>query len=367
MQAFLKTNIIVLLLFALFGCKDEKKENSNNKSAAVAPIITEESNCPESKKSSFDYDATKIIGQVFVTNKKGTALKEASKEQSKILGYSEYGAKLDVIEELGNWLAIRERIGRNHVRDDGTRVESSGWERVYVAKNDTGALDEIQLTDGDLNIITSLNDNENSESFEKGKPLKKYLKLELIDQSTFERMKNNAVSFLKADTTTFIKKNGIIILPTAKKSIKIVDNPSDSDSREEYKYRGQVEFLNQYLIEGSYYESSDFTFFDKTNGKRKQTFDEYPYISADKKNIICIFGNPYDSTSDLELYAITNQEIKLVMAASFMNWFPDAIKVSDIFWSTDGYLYMQVIHAQAMWGETSDEKPKKQYLRIKLI
>lgn len=364
MQAFLKTNIIVLLLFALFGCK---KENSTNNSAAGAPITIKESNSPESKRSSFDYDATKIIGQVFVTNKKGTALKEAGSNQSEILGYRQYGAKLEVIEELGDWLAIRENIDRTYIKEDGTRVESSGWEMVYVAKNDTGALGEIQLTDGDLNIITSLNVKEKSESFEKGKPLKKYLKLELIDQLTFERMKNNAVNFLQADTTSFIKKNGIITLPTANKSIKIVDKPSDSDSNEEYKYIGQVEFLNQYLIAGWYYESLDFSFFDKTSGKRKQTFGEYPYISADKKNIICIYGNPYDSTSDLELYAITNQEVKLVMAASFTNWFPDAEKFSDIFWSADGYFYVTVIHAQAMWGETNDEKPKKQYLRINLI
>ncbi len=363
----MKTKYLLLVALAFFGCNNKQKEKKGSDTVTVATPMLKETTSEKPKTNSFDYDNTKVIKEVFVINKQGTAIKEASSEQAKVLGYTEYGAKLEVIEELGDWLAIRERIGRNYVKDDGTRVESSGWERVYVAKNETGTLDEIQLTQSDLNIITSSNINEKSEFFEKGKPLKTYLKFELIDQSVFENQKINAVNFLLADTNAVIKKNGIITLPTASKAIKITDKPGDGDYREEYYYVGQVEFLNQYLVEGSYYESLDFRFFNKTSGKETQTFGEYPYISANKKSIICIYGNAYESTSDLELYTINNQQITLVMSASFSKWFPRAEKFSDIFWSNDGNLYLEVIHVQAMWGETSDEKPKKQYLRIKLI
>lgn len=367
MTVFSKSSFIVVLFFSLFGCNDQKKEKSVTDAVVVAPTVIEESENHESRTATFDYDATKIIGQVFVTNKQGAAIKEATSADAKIVGHSEYGSKLEVIEELGDWLAIRERIERHYVKDDGTKVESAAWEKVYVAKNQTGTLDEIQLTSNDLNIITSINSNGKSEFFEKGKALKSYLKFELIDQSTFEKEKNNAVHFLKADTTANIKKNGIITLPTGNKPIKITDKPGDGDYREEYNYIGQVEFLNQYLIEGSYYESLDFNFFDKTSGKKTQTFIEYPYISADKKNIICIYGNAYESTSDVQLYSISNQEIKLVMTASFSKWFPTAAKFSDSFWSSDGNFYMQVIHIKAMWGERPEDKAKPQYIRIKLL
>lgn len=367
MRVFSNSTFILLLYFSLFGCINEKKEKSAIDAVEVVPPIITETKSHELETNSFDYDATKIIAEVFVTSKEGAAIKESSKSDAKILGHSEYGSKLEVIEDLGNWLAIRERIQRNYVKDDGTKVESSSWEKVYVAKNQTGSLDKIQLTAQDLDIITSLSINEKTEFFEKGKHLKTYLNFELIDQATFEKEKNNAVNFLTADTTLYIKKNGIITLPTANKSIKITDKPGDDDYREEYKYIGQIEFLNQYLIEGSYYESLDFNFFDKTSGKNKQTFIEYPYISADRKNIICIYGNAYESTSDLELYSINNHEIKLVMTASFSNWFPTAEKLSDIFWSSDGNLYLQVIHIKAMWGERPENQAKPQYVRIKRI
>lgn len=367
MTVFSKSSFIVVLFFSLFGCNDQNKKKSVTNAVSVAPQIIEDSENQESETATFDYDATKIKGQVFVTNKQGTAIKEASNADARILANSEYGSKLDVIDDLGDWLAIRERIERHYVKDDGTKVESAAWEKVYVAKNQTGTLDEIQLTSNDLNIITSINRNGKSDFFEKGKPLNTYLKFELIDQSTFEKEKNNAVNFLKADTTSFNKKNGIITLPTESKSIKITDKPGDGDYREEYKYMGQVEFLNQYLIEGSYYESLDFNFFDKTSGKKMQTFIEYPYISADKKSIICIYGNAYESTSDLEFYSINNQEIKLIMKASFSKWFPTAAKFSDIFWSSDGNFYMQVIHIKAMWGERPEDQAKPQYIRIKLL
>ncbi|MEO5911568.1 MAG: SH3 domain-containing protein [Pelobium sp.] len=367
MEILPKTSYAILIAVSLFGCYNKQKEKKVNDTVTVATPILKETTSDEPERNSFDYDNTKVIRQVYVIVKEGIAIRETTSEQAKILGHADYGQKLEVIEELGDWIAVRERIGRNYVKDNGTRVESSGWEKVYVAKNETGNLDEIQLTPSDLNIITSLNINEKSAFFEKGKPLKAHLKLELVEQSVFENQKSKTIDFLLADTNAIIKKNGILTLPTVNKPVILKDNPTDNDDSQEYNYLGQVPFLNQYLVEGSYYESLDFRFFDKTSGKETQAFGEYPYISANQKNIICIYGNAYESTSDLELYTIENQQIKLVMTASFSKWFPTAEKFNDIFWGSDGNLYLEVIHIQAMWGETSDEKPKKQYLRIKLI
>lgn len=288
MEIISKTSYAILIAVSLFGCNNKQKEKNNSDTVVVATPMLKDTTSEEPKRNSFDYDNTKVIKEVFVINKQGATIKEASNEQAKILGYSEYGAKLEVIEDTGDWFAIRERIGRNYVKDDGTRVESSAWEKVYVAKKETGTLDKIQLTQSDLNIITYLNSNEKSEFFEKGKPLKTYLKFELINQATFENQKNNAVNFLLADTNAVTKKNGILTLPTLNKPVILKDNPTDNDDSQEYDYLGQVEFLNQYLVEASYYESSDFKFFDKTSGQEKQAFGDYPYISANKKNIICI-------------------------------------------------------------------------------
>ncbi|MRX76565.1 hypothetical protein GJU39_10720 [Pedobacter petrophilus] len=55
------------------------------------------------------------------------------------------------------------------------------------------------------------------------------------------------------------------------------------------------------------------------------------------------------------------------MTASFSKWFPSIKNPDDIFWGNDGNLYVAVVHIKAMWGESQQEKPKKQYIRIKLI
>ncbi|MFD2287113.1 SH3 domain-containing protein [Pedobacter petrophilus] len=295
METLPRTGYAILIAFALFGCHTPQKEKATSDTVTVATPILKETKNQIPKTNSLDYDRIKVIRQVFVIMKQGIPLREATSEQANILGHAEYGEMLDVVEDLGDWIAVRGRIGRNYVKDDGTRVESSGWEKVYVARNETGTLDEIQLTQSDLNMITSTNINQKSDFFEKGKPLTTHLRLELINQSVFETQKSNIVDFLLADTNVIIKKNGITTLPTANKPVKIKDKPGEED-REEYKYFGQIEHLNQYLVEGSYYESHDFKFFDKTSGKETQVFADYPHISSNRKNIISIYGNPYDST-----------------------------------------------------------------------
>jgi len=256
-----------------------------------------------------------------------------------------------------------DRITREYTKKDGTQVSSNGWEKIYIARKATGPISQVYLIQSDLNIITYLTKNHKTDFFEKGKPLNNDLKIELIDQKLFDSKKNTSVSFLTADTTEIKKTNGIIELKCINKTKKFIDKPDAEEDRAEYKYVGQIDFLNKYVMAGSYYESSDYTFVDKTTGENTSSFGEYPVISPDKKYIISIYANPYESTGDLELYRINNNKIDHVLNASFKNWMP----AEDLFWSTDGYLYVAVNGTSSYWTENGSLNDHYQYLRIKVL
>ncbi|NEU07790.1 SH3 domain-containing protein [Flavihumibacter sp. R14] len=317
----------------------------------------------EQTGNKIDYNNTKVLDHVYVTLQDGVESKLHPDHFSAPVVRFEYGAKLDVIEISGEWLGVRERVMRKFVRN-GSNIESTGWEKVYIPKSATGKLIDIKLLKTDLNIITSLTIDQKTIQYEEGKILTDYLEIELTDKATFDHNKASAVNYMLADTTVIYKKNGVIILPTAKGIRKYIDKPDAEEDRQEYVYLGQIEFLNSYILQGSYWESWDYKFINKTSGKEENSFVDYPFISPDKKHILCISANPYNTTADLELYTIQNNKVRMIMAASFRNWMP-VNGMDSMFWSSDGFLYVAALHINAYWDANGYLNKERQYLRIK--
>jgi len=352
------------LLLTIFSCNNSGQTNDKTFQSSVIDTLSSED---ENTGNIIDYDKTKIIKSIYVVDRKGTEIKQQADKNSKTLGTYDFGVKLDVIEEAEEWFGVRDRITREFLRN-GSKVESTGWEKVYVLKSTTGSINKITLVPSDLNEISSLTINQKTETFEEGKPLNDYLKIELIDKQQFDKMKNSSVSYILPDTTETKKKNGVIELKCKNTIKKYIDRdkPDDETGIQAFNYIGQFEFLNKYLIGGSYYEGLDYKFIDKSTGEETQTFGEYPNISADKKNIICIYTNPYETTADLELYSINDKLIKHTMNASFKNWMP-TVEPRKMFWSTDGYLYLTVNHVNSFWKQDGNLNDKCQYIRIKIL
>lgn len=314
----------------------------------------------------FDYDNTPVLKQVFVTDKAGAVARQLpSGAARKVTNYS-FGEQLEVIEDRQDWYAVRDRIYREYDDDNDGIVETDvvKWEKVFVKKDQTGSINSISLTPDDLNLVSYLSVDENYEHFEKGRALDKYLKIELINKNMFESKRNIAVDFLSKDKI-IKKKKGVLSIPTIQKLVKFTDNDVDNDGYQIFAYVGQIDFLNQHLISGSYYESGDYAMIDKQTGKITQTFTDYPYISPDKKYIISAYTNPYEQYTDFDLYKIDSQNITPIMSAGFKNWMP-AIEPEDVFWARDGYLYLAVTHSSVFWKEDGDYNDKFQYIRIKV-
>lgn len=354
------------LLLTLFSCDNSEKASEKQVQDSVVQAVTiVEPTIEEEEGNKINYDETKVLREVFVLSRAGTEIKQQADKGAKTLGRYEYGTKLDIIEDTKNWLGVRDRITREYTKN-GNKIESTGWEKVYVLKDAIGSIDEIALLPSDLNIITLLTVNDKTENFETGKELERFFKFELVDKEIFESKKSSAVSYLLVDTNDIKKKNGVIQLKCQAKVRKYVDKPYAEEDRQVYKYEGQLGFLNQYLISGSYYESSDYTFVDKSSGEQTQSFGDFPNISPDKKHIIAIYANPYETTADLELYTINDRKIKPVMSASFKNWMPN-LEPGEMFWSSDTYLYIAVNHAKSFWKQDGNLNDNCQYLRIKVL
>ncbi|KAF5279855.1 hypothetical protein FQR65_LT15217 [Abscondita terminalis] len=231
---------------------------------------------------------TKVLKTTTVTDRNGR-VKTAAGETVQKTGQIYLGTRLEVIEETDKWYGIRDRITRNYTENGQERNDEDGEGIVLKAK--TGSMKEITLVPADLDIISLLEKNGKAEYFEKGKQLKEYLKIELIDKSLFDSKKQSAVDFFLADTTKIEKKNGVIELKTSGKTVRFTDKPDAEEDMQIFNYEGQIEFLNSYLISGS--------------GEEKQVFGKFSgFLSPDKKHIICIYANPYESTGDLELYRL---------------------------------------------------------------
>lgn len=311
-----------------------------------------------------DFDNTKIIDTLYVTDRQGTEMKQRAEIQSTNLGRYKYGEQLEVIEILNGWLGVRDRIHRVYKN----RHERIAWEEVYVQSNSTGKLSDIHLIQHDLNVINSITINNRSQEYPEGHFLNEYLKLELVDKSMFDEQTSNAVNYLVQDTTNIVKKNGTIELPYDNKKIKrYTDKPDEEETSQIFTYIGNIPFLNKYVLTGSYYEGSDYKLVDNVTGD-ELSLGDYPYISPDKKYLVWISANPYENTADFGLYTINGKNVKQLMVTSFMNWVPVTEEKLTIFWSSDNYIYVPVLPSTTFQAPSGKWNYKNfQYLRIKVL
>lgn len=314
-----------------------------------------------------DYDNTPVLKQVLVTDDHGAVARQLPNGAAREVEKYTFGQKLEVIEDREGWYGVRDRVYREYDEDNDGVVDTDivKWEKVFVKKDQTGTIDKIALAPEDLNIISYLSVGKNSEYFEKDKRLNQYLKIQLIDKALFEKKRPLAVNFLSKGKG-IKKKNGILSIPTAKKPVEFVDKDNGDDGDANFEYIGSIDFLNQHLVNGQYWEIADYKMIDKNTGETTQTFIEYPYISPDKKYIISVYANPYeDNHTDLELYSIQAKEIIPIMSTGFKKWMTTT-ELADIFWAKDGYLYLAVTHTYDFWKEDNSLNDTSQYIRIKV-
>lgn len=216
------------------------------------------------------------------------------------------------------------------------------------------------------NKITTLSVKEKEFPLPSDSLLKKYVKINEVSKAQFLAKKKTSVSYLICDTLQFKKKKGVISLPTQKGIKKFVDKDPYDETKQEFTYLGQIKFLGIYVVGGLYWEALDYKFISKKDGKELQSFIDFPYISQNKKFIVCVSGDPYSEEAQFQLLSIINNQVKDVFYTSFKNWMPAAETSS--FWGADGSFYIPVLDKkESYWDENGNFRTDCKYLKISIL
>lgn len=359
-----KTVIFLALCFLAGSCLNRK---SNQPTADVTQAVDsgavgKDALPTESELEGYpiDYHSVGVIETVYVTDRRGVYARQEPDETAKSLLHYNYGDRLEVIDTAADFYGVRSLVAREW-QDERYRIEGSRWEKVFVKKSAVSGLSEIKLIPDDLNVVSCLDENNNESS----KILDRYLEVELIGKEMFDSLANNRVDYFVADTATFRKVDGVITLKADEKEVRLVDRPIVGDGGNEFSYLGQYGILNLYVIYIQGNEWWEYEFYDKTTGEQQCLhFCGFPYVSPDRKYIICISGNPYDPESNAELYGIKDGgKIENIMTTTYLNWAPVETGYADMFWASDGCFYLKAVHTQVYL----EKSPGCQYLRIKLL
>ncbi|MDO4727486.1 MAG: hypothetical protein Q4B43_00625 [Bacteroidota bacterium] len=345
--------ILLASVLILSSCQFFNKNNDENQEVT-------DTETSEAELVWIDYEAADVIEEKFVTNREGTTLFVGADGSTRKIDTAPYGTRLKVIEKQEDWCVVQWYVTEEY-EEDGKEISRTGWAKVYVKKTDLGNYEGIKLIESDLYALC-----EDSESPISEETIRDLFQIELIDQKTYNEAKKRRVSYLLQDTLAVRKLNGTLSLTFEDYSVvTLTDKDPDIEESKIYKYVGQIEALQKYVVYLSYNKLGEYILFDKKNGKR-QEFSGFPYLSPDKKQIV-VFSFTIEGEASVTFYEVDeNQEIRDTYWLWFTNWISYFDVYEGSFWATDGYFYTPVNHSAVYWDINGDYNTEScQYIRIK--
>jgi len=315
------------------------------------------------------YTNTLAVTQVYVIKRDTVVVRQAPSLSAKFMEKAGYGVSYEMVEDLGDWVAVwsKERYPYSEVYE-GKEQLVIAKRKVYLPKSAIGKSEDLKLHDGDISIASFVQVGEGDPKYyESGHDLKDYLSFELVSKQEYLLKKKQRADLVVRDTLAHPKQGRKLILSTtSQKQVVFEDSPVNAEeSRAEYEYIGHIPLLHQYIVQGSYYESADYTLVDMYSGERTISMIDFPYVSPDGRYILALYTNPYESSEDIELYRIVGEKIDRMISISFPHWMAGN-DVDDMFFGRDGYLYFPVFYNMVYWTEQGELSKPKQFMRMKI-
>lgn len=354
---------LLIIILALLSCninipkENAKKEVVEEKVTTEAYVNYEVYDYNSSFRNDetpvkINYDSTLIVKRVYVTNLNGADVIVKPDSFYKSIYNFPYGKHLSVIEDTNEWYAIK------------NRSIFSSWVMVYVLKSATGEANALKLKTSDLladSEFTNFLSISNNHSNDNLDVISKYIDLELISKSVFDKARKHAIKYIFEDSLKVKNKNGDIELILQDTTIRFINNPTDGESRQNPSYVGSINALNSYLIYIGGHEWESYFLIDKNSGDEKWTSESLPYLSPNGKYIICCREEMYDEIGVVEIYNVGSSTIKLQLSASFIKWVPSW---GNMFWSSDDCFYVEVYSSFINQSDYAEEL--KQYIRLRI-
>ncbi len=295
---------------------------------------------PDSIGNLVDAFSTEVLYTAYVINPDGMNYWEKQDSINQAFGKLIYGGKIEVIEELNDWIAIKIRINRT-LNVSGSFIARFADEKMFVLKKDIGKLSEIKVPIDQIKKISSKTINNSKTVFEENTFLDSLFHFEYVNKEEYEAQKNNSENLI-VKNEEIKKENGLLKLKLKNGTKEFQDNPSFNDNIQIFSFLGEVSFLNSFAISCMLYESIEYKFINKETGEFKAEFNDYPKISPDKKHIISLYSSVYEKMTLLTFYSIEKETIVKQVEYEFPNWF-SSIKHDKIFWSKNNELYLPLV------------------------
>ncbi|MFZ4862474.1 hypothetical protein ACL9RF_09840 [Sphingobacterium sp. Mn56C] len=318
-------------------------------------VVTRDGNTPFTEK--------------YVISRTEVALKQAPSMQAKTMEKAHYGDSFEVIEDLGEWLAVwsKERYPFAGEHDGKPRVVTAS-RKIFIPKAAVGGRSALKLYVEDAKIVTTVTpEGRKSRYEEQGFPLSEYLDITLITANDYRVKKAERYEALLLDTVDHPKVDGKLVLKTKAKELIFNDSPPEAEeTRADYCYIGQIPALESYVVSGNYYESSDYKLIDKNTGKTQVELEDYPLLSPDGKHLLSFHADPYEMTEEVAIYSIQGAKISKVVSLSFKHWMGSVTR-GDVFFSKDGAIYLPVAYNKIYWSEDGHIDSAKQFMKVTLL
>ena len=227
---------------------------------------------------------------------------------------------------------------------------------------------EVKLIPGQLTLVDYFS-TEASHRFAEDAPfsIDSLLSITMSTESFYNSLENKQISYIVADTVSHRKKDGVLRLPIGETYIELEDERGEGGVMYGNFYKGQIPFLNSYLILFTGNEFLYYFLIDKTTGEDSgYRFADYPFISPNKQYGVCIYANPYFSTAEMQIWKIAGDELDLLYSFNFVNWMPTTYTTS-LRWIDDNSFVVKAIHPQSFWDEKGYENETGEYIKIEIL
>lgn len=339
---------ILILLITLFSCNHPVNKTSlkskGNKSVEIAAVANKQTGIKKSTGTEPWAEALYIIKRGGVdgmeepdsnTMNHGLAVND----------FFRFGTRIKLISVKNGWMEIQ-KAECDHCyslfvpqsckcigNESAVPLTSSDLDSLYR--------EERQPYDGDENDVDTSRLTE--------------FKLERVSETEFYLQKKLAVNLFTADTGRFKKKDSVLFIKAMKKIVKLKDSVN-GEHEEAYDYLGQYKSINKLVIAGTYNESANCFFIDGITGKEIGTdFVDFPYLSPDKKFVVCVNTDDGDERANISLYAIKKDTVVYIASNHFQYWMPIAYGPR-MFWGRDNCFYFPLVPYGAL------NKPDKKVL-----
>ena len=352
MQNILITFLIAFIL--LSSCQGER-------SSAISKDTSHLESSRPKKEQKKDVDKLQImlldtIKNTFVSNIYGLNFYFApdTSAQLSIKGSkTEYLDKYDevfTLKEYQNWYAIR--------------IYRKTMDCVYVQKQDIGIVGKDKLSESDLSLVSEYS------NFRTGRKqpmnIDSLLKIKIISTSEFNALPTISHSFISKKSGNY-KKEDKLVLPIDSNKVVEFKNSSYKEggcSETFYKYYGEIDKVNSYLIGAMSCDIYEYSLVNKNTGKITHFFEGFPFLSPNSKHLVSIATIGYNYDTRLVICDIDNENIKECTDFHFFSWAINSQNM-EIKWINENTFALRVVHPLYLWQE--QEKEFAEYIKIAIL